>query len=228
MKIKINPEPKEILTVEEHELDICKRADEINTITDSELKSEIVTALKKTIKKNNLTSLSAPAIGYDKRIFCIKFKEEIKTFINPVIIQCKGLELSREKCSSIPNKEFIIPRNNDVTITYQRPLGQIETRQLVGIGAFIVQHEIQHLDGILISDIGLEIDEDWDKATEEEREEILNLYLDSLDIKQKDLDKEIEENPELKQMSDAIDFMTSVYKGETQLEYDNIKKEDKD
>ena len=74
------------------------------------------------------------------------------------------------------------------------------------------------MDGILISDIGLEIDEDWDKATEEEREEILNLYLDSLDIKQKDLDNEIENTPELKEMSDAIDFMTSIYKGETQLE----------
>ncbi|MBO7697091.1 MAG: peptide deformylase [Acholeplasmatales bacterium] len=52
---------------------------------------EIISALKHTIELNNIVSLSAPAIGYDKRIFCIKFDTEIKTFINPVIIQSKGI-----------------------------------------------------------------------------------------------------------------------------------------
>ena len=44
------------------------------------------------------------------------------------------------------------------------------------------------------------------------------MYLNSLDLRSKELNQEIQENPELKQMSDAIDFMTSVYKGETKLE----------
>ena len=208
---------KEILTIEK-ENEWCERAKEIDTNTENKLVREIVNSLKATITKNNLTALSAPAIGYPRRIFCIKFKEEIKTFINPVIAAAKGLQLSREKCTSIPGVEYLIPRNNDITIVYQRPLGQPETRRIVGLAAFIVQHELQHLDGILLSDIGLELDENWDTFSENEKQEIITMYLDSIDLRQKELNKEIEKTEELKQISDAIDFMTSVYKGETELE----------
>ena len=218
MKMKF-AEAKEILKIDdENNEKLLSRSDEINTTTDGNLQREITAALKKTIEKNNLVSLSANAIGYDKRIFCIKFDEEIKTFINPIIVKAEGLQLSREKCTSIPGREFIVPRNTNISVIYQRPMGKIESRQIVGLAAFIFQHELQHLDGVLLSDFALEIDSEWDKASDEEREEVINYYLDSLDIKAKELDKEIQDDPELKKMSDAIDFMTSVYKGETKLE----------
>ena len=217
MKMKF-ADAKDILTIDTEDNEkLLSRSDEINTTNDGNLQREITAALKKTIEKNNLTALSANAIGYDKRIFCIKFDEEIKTFINPVIMKAEGLQLSREKCTSIPGKEFIVPRNTTLNVIYQRPMGKIESRQIVGLAAFIFQHELQHLDGVLLSDFALEIDDEWDKATDEERQEVINYYLDSLDIKAKELDKEIQEDPELKKVSDAIDFMTSVYKGETKL-----------
>ena len=218
MKMKF-ARAKEILKIDdENNEKLLSRSDEINTTEDGNLQREITAALKKTIEKNNLVSLSANAIGYDKRIFCIKFDEEIKTFINPIIVKAEGLQLSREKCTSIPGREFIVPRNTNISVIYQRPMGKIESRQIVGLAAFIFQHELQHLDGVLLSDFALEIDSEWDKASDEEREEVINYYLDSLDIKAKELDKEIQDDPELKKMSDAIDFMTSVYKGETKLE----------
>lgn len=218
MKMKF-AQAKEILKIDdENNEKLLSRSDEINTTEDGNLQREITAALKKTIEKNNLVSLSANAIGYDKRIFCIKFDEEIKTFINPIIVKAEGLQLSREKCTSIPGREFIVPRNTNISVIYQRPMGKIESRQIVGLAAFIFQHELQHLDGVLLSDFALEIDSEWDKASDEEREEVINYYLDSLDIKAKELDKEIQDDPELKKMSDAIDFMTSVYKGETKLE----------
>lgn len=217
MKMKF-AEAKEILKLEdENNEKLLGRSDEINTTIHGNLQREITNALKKTIEKEGITALSANAIGYDKRIFCIKFDEEIKTFINPVIVSAKGLQLSREKCTSLPGREFIVPRNTDISVMYQRPMGKVESRQIVGLAAFIFQHELQHLDGVLLSDFALEIDEDWDKATDEEREEVIKYYLDSLDIKAKELDQEIQEDPDLKRVSDAIDFMTSVYKGETKL-----------
>lgn len=209
---------KDILNVDDNIDDLIDRSEEIDIIKESELKSEIVLALKKTIEKNNLVSLSAPAIGYKKRIFCIKFQEEIKTFINPVITTYKGLQLSRERCTSIPNKEFIIPRNNDILVTYQRANGSIESRQIVGLAALIFQHELNHLDGMLLSDIGLELDDDWDKASDEERREVINLYLDSLDMRNKEIQKDIESDEEVQEYKKAIDFMTSIYTGETTLE----------
>ena len=207
---------KDIIT---DELQLSERAVEIDVRTQATEMREIIKALKDTMREKGLSSLSAPAIGYNRRIFCIDFKDsEIKTFINPIIAQAKGMQLSIEKCVCIPDKEFMRPRNNDLMIIYQRPTGQIENRQIVGMSAIVFQHELDHLDGLLISDVGIEIDEDFHNATEEEQQEVINAYLDALDIKKKEIDTEINTNPELKQLSNGIDFMESVYKGETKIE----------
>lgn len=203
------------------------RADEIDVRKDNNLIREITVALKNTIREHNLLSLTANQIGYDRRIFVINFNGDLRTFINPVITQVKGFELSREKCSSIDGKEFIRPRHNDIQVLYQTPLGKIESKQLLGATAKVFQHCIDHLDGLLLSDIGLEVDEMFDNATEEERNQVINMYLDSLDIKQKEIDKEIREDEELKKISDGIEFMTKVQKGEIQMESVNLNiKED--
>lgn len=207
---------KDIIT---DELQLSERAVEIDVRTQATEMREIIKALKDTMREKGLASLSAPAIGYNRRIFCIDFKDsEIKTFINPIIAQAKGMQLSIEKCVCIPDKEFMRPRNNDLMIIYQRPTGQIENRQIVGMSAIVFQHELDHLDGLLLSDVGIEIDEDFHNATEEEQQEVINAYLDALDIKKKEIDTEINTTPELKQLSDGIDFMESVYKGETKIE----------
>ena len=209
---------KEIIT---DELKLCDRAVEIDVRTQAEEMREIIKSLKDTMRANNLTSLSAPAIGYNRRIFCIDFKDsEIKTFINPIIAQAKGMQLSIEKCTSIPDKEYLRPRNNDLMIIYQRPTGQIENRQIVGLSAIVFQHEMDHLDGLLISDVGIQIDQDFYDATEEERQEVINAYLDALDIKRADINTEIENSEELKQISDGIKYMEGVYKGEIKFEPD--------
>ena len=207
---------KDIIT---DELQLSERAVEIDVRTQATEMREIIKALKDTMREKGLSSLSAPAIGYNRRIFCIDFKDsEIKTFINPIIAQAKGMQLSIEKCVCIPDKEFMRPRNNDLMIIYQRPTGQIENRQIVGMSAIVFQHVLDHLDGLLLSDVGIEIDEDFHNATEEEQQEVINAYLDALDIKKKEIDTEINTTPELKQLSDGIDFMESVYKGETKIE----------
>jgi peptide deformylase len=194
------------------------RADEIDVRKENDKVREITVALKNTIREKNIVSLSANQIGFDKRIFVINFNGDLRTFINPVITQVKGFELSRETCTSIPDKTFIRPRHNDIMVMYQTPLGKIESKQFMGAAAKVFQHEMDHLDGLLLSDIGLEIDEMFDNATEEERMEVINMYLDSLDIKQKEIDKEIQEDDDLKKISDGIDFMTKVQKGEVQIE----------
>lgn len=210
---------KDILTIENDEVKLSERSMEIDTKNQAIEMREIVSSLKATMRANDLAYLSAPAIGYQRRIFAINFNDlEIKTFINPVIASAKGLHLAKETSNSIPNKTYIRPRNTEITIMYQRPTGQPESRKLVGLAADIFQQCMDDLDGILLCDIGLEIDDNWDKLTDEEKQEIIGEYLDSLDLKQKQLQKEIEDNTELKQIDDAITFMTSVYKGDTEIE----------
>ena len=67
-----------------------------------------------------------------------------------------------------------------------------------------------------------------DKASDEERSELLAAYLDSLDLKQKQLDKEIEEDPELRKLNDGIKFMEAVQKGEVKVEQESFTKEQMD
>ena len=102
-------------------------------------------------------------------------------------------------------------------------MGKVVSQTFSGLAARVMQYGIDILDGLLLSDVGLELDENWDKATEEQRDEILGLYLESLDIKRKDIKKAVDDDPEAKQMMDAIEFMESVRKGETELETSEVK-----
>ena len=216
---------KKIITDKEK---LSERAEEINTRNENALMRETVLELKKIIREKNLLGLTAPQIGVNKRILCINFNGDIRSFINPVLSSAKGLTLNREKCSSIPNKEYIRPRNTEVIVMYETPLGKIESKKILGKAAMVFQHEIDHLDGLLLSDVGLEIDKDWDKATEDERAEVIRAYMDSLDLKEKQLKEEIESNEELKKMNDAVKFIKKVQNGEVKLDGTvSAKKEDK-
>ena len=198
-----------------NELNSLGRAQEINREKDGKLLREITANIKKTMRKDGLTSLSAPGIGYNKRVFCIDFSDqEIKTFINPVITNAEGLQLAKEICSSIPGKEYIRPRNTTVDIIYETPTGKIKTNRFSDVAAFVIQHEIDHLECVTLEDIGLEIESDFEEATQDERNEIINMYLDSLDLRQKDLDTEIESDDELKVVSERLKFTEALAKGE--------------
>lgn len=196
---------------------LSERADELDIRKENNLMREIILKLKETVRENNLNGLTAPQIGYNKRILVINFKGDVRSFINPIISRSEGFTLKREKCSSIPNKEFIRPRNTTIFITYQDPLGKIKSIRLDGEAAFVFQHELDHLDGLLLSDIGLELDKDFDKASDEEKNELLDAYLDSLDIKKKEMHEEINNDEMLKKTESAIDFMTKLQKGEVEL-----------
>lgn len=198
---------------------------EIDTKKDNKKMREIITELKYRIGKDNLTALSAPQIGEKYRIFCIKFTEKkgkktsetIKTFINPIVTGIKGIVVNREADICIPNKQFIIVRNNELSLLYQNPLGNSLSQKFSGKSSAVVQLMMDHLDGILLTDLGLEIDEKFDEASEEEKNELIEAYLNSLDVYKKQVDEEIENNKELKSMQDAVKFIQSVRDGETKL-----------
>ena len=222
---------KEIIKITDENNNILNdRAEEIDTRKENALMREIILELKDTLRNHKEgVGLAAPQIGYNKRIFVINFSGDLRSFINPIISEVKGFELSKEGCLSIPGKEFIRPRNNEITVLYQTPLGKIESRKLVGKAAIVFQHEIDHLDGLLISDIGFEIDENYEKATEDEKAQIIQKYMDSLDIKKKAVEDEIQNDPELKKQDDAIKFMEALQQGQVQFEKatNDIKEDDK-
>ena len=212
---------KEIITdIDE----ISGRSEEIDIRTEAKLMRETILIMKDAIREKNLKGLSAPQIGVFKRIIVLNFNGDMRSFINPILTEQEGFDLVRETCSSIPGKTFIRPRSTTVTAMYQTPLGKIESRKFVGLAATVFQHELDHLDGLPLSEIGLEIDEEFDKASEDEKAELIKAYLESLDIKEKEVKKEIEEDETLKKTMDAIDFLEKVQKGEVKLGNGAIEK----
>lgn len=202
---------------------------EIDTRKEGKLLQEIVLALKETMRENKLESLSAPQIGYKRRVLCIKFGDnDYRTFVNPAIENNVGITMSRETCTSIPGKTFIIPRFNKIKFFFTTPLGKVESANLVGRAAYVFQHALDHLNGMLVEDIGLEIDEMFDNATDEEREEVIKMYAESLDIRMKELHEEIQNDSELHDLDDAIKFIRSVGDKETILEYTPTVEETKE
>ena len=192
---------------------------EIDTRKEGKLLQEIILSLKATMRANDLVSLSAPQIGYNRRVLCMKFgKSDYRTFINPLVENNTGFQFARETCSSIPGKTFVIPRFNNVKLYFTTPLCKVESTKLSGMSAWKFQHCLDHLNGMLSSDIGLEIDEMFDNATDEERAEVLRMYAESLDVRQKDLEAEISENKELSDINNASKFIASVKTGETILD----------
>lgn len=203
------------------------RAEEIDYEKEYSLMKEVIAKIKKTMKKNHLISLSAPAIGYNKRIFCVDFSDkEIKTFINPMVLLTQGMELTREVCSSIIDKEFIRPRHTSIDIIYQRPDGTIKQNQFKGMAATVIQHELDHLDAITLNDIGLEIDSDFDEATDEERFAITDMYLKHLSEKHDNLVNEIEQDNTAKIIYEAETISELLAQGKIKFEpLDEDKKE---
>lgn len=204
------------------DLSKLERSDEA-ILADEENINKTIKWLKDNLYHNkDLVALAAPQIGVNMRLFCIKFADgDIRTFANPLIVKTKDLHLSRETNISLPNKEFIVPRYNEIEVVYQTPVGKIEQNLFKDAVSDIFQQMVQLLDGITLDTIGLELVPDWDTYPEEERQQVIDMYLISLKERNESLQKEIEETPELKQINDAIDFMTEkiIHQEEQQPHY---------
>lgn len=198
---------------------LSQRSEEIDTRKQNNEMRQIIVDLKDTIRAHeNCVGLAAIQINQPWRIFVINFNGDLRSFINPVMVEAKGLTLSREACMSLPGKEYIRPRNNDIRVIYQTPLGKTETIKLVGKAAEVFQHEIDHLDGLTLADIGMELPENYNKLSENERAQLIKDYMESLDLKQKQIKEEIEKDEDSKKLSDAVDFMAAVQKGEVEFD----------
>ncbi len=102
--------------------------------------------------------LAAPQIGTSLAIFITKptEKSKISVFINPVIIEADEIEKKKEKrvkklegCLSLPDIWGEVLRAPSVTLSYFDEKGKKKTKKFTGFMATIVQHETDHLNGIL-------------------------------------------------------------------------------
>jgi peptide deformylase len=97
--------------------------------------------------------LAANQIGRLKRIFVAAHEDEEYAIVNPVIEErSETTEKDIEGCLSIPETRVEVERPTAVTVSGQGPSGEPVRVEAEGLLARIFQHEIDHLDGVLILD----------------------------------------------------------------------------
>ena len=97
--------------------------------------------------------LAAPQIGISERVAVARIGEEFIPLVNPEILwRSEQIVFGEEGCLSLPNVWLNVPRSTDIILRYVDSNGKEFEKKLSGFDARVVQHEVDHLDGILIID----------------------------------------------------------------------------
>ncbi len=124
---------------------------------DKEIK-ELVKEMRKIMIQHNGVGLAANQIGKNLSIFVAYDNKKFYTFINPEIVKFFGKEkIMEEGCLSVPNVWGQIKRYEGVVISYQDLFGKKKKLKAKGLLAQIIQHEIDHLNGVLFIDKAIEV-----------------------------------------------------------------------
>lgn len=127
-----------------------KRCKKVKEITDEE--RQLIRNMLETMYKNNGVGLAAPQIGVLKRIIVVDVGNGPVALVNPKIIKKSGRTISSEGCLSIPGVVLNVKRASYVKVRGLNKNGKKITIKAKNLFAFALQHEIDHLNGILIYD----------------------------------------------------------------------------
>jgi len=110
--------------------------------------------------KHHGIGLAAPQVWASKRIIIVWLPVNrddenypIIAMINPVILEkSKETDIDEEWCLSLPGITGNIERSKAIEVEWLDIKGRKMKKKVIGFGARVIQHEVDHLDGILISD----------------------------------------------------------------------------
>lgn len=131
--------------------------------------------MKETMYHADGVGLAAPQVGINKQIIVVDDRENgFYEMVNPHIVQESGVELGVEFCLSVPGRGGKVPRATEITVEYQDRYGAPHTLEASGFFARVFQHEIDHLNGILFTDVMIEeVREQTEPAAEPRRKRIV-------------------------------------------------------
>lgn len=213
---------KYVLAIRNDEERLSTRCDEINVVENQQSVRRIIKDLKDTIKANkDLVALAAPQLGYNARIFCIRFADEdIRAFINPMITKVEGKCLMIENMPGL-DTDYMVQRSQRVMAGYQFVTGNYNELSLKHPLAALFEKMIDIIDGTLFFKykmMGLPIDKDYYKAPIEQKEELHKWYFDTfLPARLKALEDVAEKDEDIKKLQTQIKYFKSVIEGETEV-----------
>ncbi len=130
------------------------RAQEVKKINSVVLR--LLDDMIETMKESRGVGLAANQVGVSKRIILavdsVDEEEKIMELINPVCENKEGENIGMEGCLSVPGCYGEVPRAEKVIVTAMDRAGKKFRLEAEGFLARILQHEMDHLDGILFTD----------------------------------------------------------------------------
>jgi len=138
-----------------------KISDEVDIENINEESLEIIEDLKSTLEFGTGLGIAAPQIGINKRIIVVGAKKEnikyndaeeipVTAMLNPTWKEIsKETDIQYEGCMSVPSIRGRVERYKDIELTYYDENGKQIIKQVHGLFARLVQHECEHLDGIV-------------------------------------------------------------------------------
>lgn len=129
-----------------------KKAEPIKDPTAPEVRA-LITEMVEAMRESKGVGLAAPQVGKSIRLFVAEVNGATRVFINPVITErSESSIVFEEGCLSLPGKYLPVERAERVTVTYDDIQGESKTMRADGFLAIVIQHETDHLDGILMTD----------------------------------------------------------------------------
>ena len=118
---------------------------------------ELIRDMFETMRAASGVGLAAPQLGVGKRVIIVDISHVEKevaplALVNPEIVESRGLEEGTEGCLSLPGIEGVVPRAEFVLVKALDEQGRPVQIAARGFLARALQHEIDHLDGVLFID----------------------------------------------------------------------------
>jgi peptide deformylase len=121
---------------------------------------QAVARMMQILEQTGGVGLAGPQVFLSRRVFLAAFEDpddpdtlDVEVFVNPRLVSLSAeKESAWEGCLSFPELSVLVPRHKQVRVEYLDLEGQTRLLDLAGFPARVVQHEYDHLDGILTID----------------------------------------------------------------------------
>ena len=136
------------------------------TVFDQTLQDLVADMVETMYHGTGAVGLAAPQVGQSVRVFVMDTnafttRDNLKVMVNPKIITSSRNKTMREGCLSFPDYLANVKRSQRITVEAFDAYGVLQTYELKHLEAVCVQHEIDHLDGILMMDRIESLKTDW-------------------------------------------------------------------
>jgi len=128
------------------------KSEEVKDVTQEKIQ-KLISDMKIFVKKKRGAGLSAIQVGEPVRIFVVNMGKHKEVFVNPEIKKLSDSETTLEEgCLSFPGFFGMVKRPKQVTVQALDENGKPFELEASGILSKVIQHEIDHLDGVLFVD----------------------------------------------------------------------------